>query len=123
MPSRYENITRISNVKKTSPSGETRRVTRMGTAYYPNFTNYRDVYVISQQGDRLDHLAMEYFGDESYWWVIARVNNLGKGTLVIPPGITLKIPHYDDLTGLAALFSMMDDSVYTDNIFAPLNTY
>jgi hypothetical protein len=120
MPSRYDNATQISNVKKTLPNGEIKRVTRLATVNYPTFPNQRDVYVIAQQGDRLDHLAMEYFGDESYWWVIARVNNLGKGTLVIPPGTTLKIPYYDDLSGIAALFAMMDDSVYTENVFGSM---
>lgn len=120
MPSRYDNAVQISNVKKTLPNGETKRVTRLATVNYPTFPNQRDVYVIAQQGDRLDNLAMEYFGDESYWWVIARVNNLGKGTLLIPPGMTLKIPYYDELSGIAALFDMMDDTVYTDNVFGSM---
>ena len=45
-------------------------------------------------GDRLDHLAAKFFNDETYWWVIALVNNIdypfASGGLV--PGRTLKIP-------------------------------
>jgi len=45
-------------------------------------------------GDRLDHLAAKFFGDESYWWVIAMVNNItypfASGGLI--PGTVLLIP-------------------------------
>ena len=52
---------------------------------------------------------MEYFGDESFWYVIARVNNLGRGTLSIPPGKTIRIPFYDEYSGIAALFNDFND--------------
>ncbi len=120
MPSRYDSSAQISNVKKTGPDGIIKKVRRLATTTYPQFTEQRDVYILSQQGDRLDHLAMEYFGDESYWWVIARVNNLGKGTLSIPPGTTIKIPYYDEATGIAALFNMIDDPVLMSNVFSPM---
>jgi hypothetical protein len=45
-------------------------------------------------GDRLDHLAAKFLGDDQYWWVIALVNDISypfaSGGLV--PGKTLKIP-------------------------------
>lgn len=45
-------------------------------------------------GDRLDHLAAKFMGDDQYWWLIALVNNINypfaSGGLV--PGLTLKIP-------------------------------
>jgi hypothetical protein len=37
-------------------------------------------------------LAKKYYGDESFWWVIAQANNLGKGKLSIPLGKQLRIP-------------------------------
>lgn len=46
------------------------------------------------RGERLDHLAARYFGDDGYWWVIALVNNINypfaSGGLV--PGTVLAIP-------------------------------
>ena len=51
-----------------------------------------DIYIISRVGDRLDNLANEYYGDTSLWWIIARANNIGKGDLVIPSGMQVKIP-------------------------------
>lgn len=45
-------------------------------------------------GDRLDHLSAKFLGDDSYWWVIALVNNINypfaSGGLV--PGTVLLIP-------------------------------
>jgi hypothetical protein len=52
----------------------------------------RDKYIISREGDRLDILANEMYGDIKYWWIIASANNLGKGSLLIPPGVQIRIP-------------------------------
>lgn len=47
-----------------------------------------------KRGDRLDHLAAKHWGDSSYWWVIALVNNISypfpSGGLTY--GKILKIP-------------------------------
>jgi len=51
-----------------------------------------DVYIIGQFGDRLDNLAFKYYQDSSFWWVIARANNIGKGDLVVPNGMQIRIP-------------------------------
>jgi phage tail protein X len=51
-----------------------------------------DIYIIGQVGDRLDNLAHKYYNRSSYWWIIARANNLGKGDLVVPYGIQIRIP-------------------------------
>lgn len=51
-----------------------------------------DIYIIGQIGDRLDNLAFKYYGDSSLWWIIARANNIGNGSLVVPLGLQLRIP-------------------------------
>lgn len=51
-----------------------------------------DIYIIGQVGDRLDNLAFKYYKDSSLWWIIARANNLGKGDLVVPVGMQIRIP-------------------------------
>lgn len=51
-----------------------------------------DLTVISQEGDFLDTLAYKYYGDPTLFWIIANVNNLGKGRFSVPPGTTLRIP-------------------------------
>ena len=51
-----------------------------------------DVYIISSQSDRLDLLATKYYGDPTYWWVIAVANNLNDASLFIQSGKQLRIP-------------------------------
>ena len=47
-------------------------------------------YII-EEGERLDHVAGNAYGNSSYWWVIAAASNIGWG-LQVPPGTLLKIP-------------------------------
>jgi len=63
------------------------------TTYYPIIPHsIDDTYIIASEVDYLDSLAKKYYGDESFWWVIAQANNLGKGKLSIPQGKQLRIP-------------------------------
>lgn len=64
------------------------------TAVYPESPlSENDYYVISTTGDRFDILAKEFYGDQTYWWVIASANpNVRRDTLLIEPGIQLRIP-------------------------------
>jgi hypothetical protein len=67
-----------------------------------------DIYIIGQVGDRLDNLAFKYYQDSSLWWIIARANNIGNGSLSVPIGIQLRIPQnqfeiideYKELNGI-----------------------
>ena len=64
------------------------RITR-----YPKFPKQEsDLYIISREGDRLDLLANEFYEDPRYWWVLAEANNVGKGTMIIPSGLQIRIP-------------------------------
>ena len=42
-------------------------------------------------GQRLDHLAAQYLGDSSLWWVIAAASDIGWG-LQVPAGAQIRIP-------------------------------
>ena len=52
-----------------------------------------DLYIISRVGDRLDLLASRFYETTEAWWIIAEANQIGKGTLVIPPGLQIRIPN------------------------------
>jgi hypothetical protein len=66
---------------------------QFGTTIYPNLpAQSNDVWVMTQPGDRLDLLANQYYGDQSLWWIIATVNDCGKGSLAIAPNKQLRIP-------------------------------
>ena len=60
---------------------------------YPSMP-YRDtdIYLYGKRMMRLDLLAYKYYGDVTLWPIIARVNYIGKGTLMVPPGMRIRIP-------------------------------
>ena len=64
------------------------------TSRYPEIPlSENDIYVYTTQGDRYDVLALNYYGDSSFWWIIASANpNIDLMTLVIPEGVQIRIP-------------------------------
>lgn len=78
-------------LKKTEDNKRVRSSTMMPTIE----PSTNDIYIITTPGDRLDLLSFRYYGTVSYWWIIAQANtnsNVGKGTMVIPAGLQLRIP-------------------------------
>ena len=73
---------------------------RYNTTRYPSFPKSpTDLYIISRELDRLDLLSNQFYEDPRFWWVLAKANNLGKGSLDVPKGIQLRIPYpITDLT-------------------------
>lgn len=75
-----------------------RTVTEEGKPYivnpiYPDIEETEnDFYIISSVGDRYDILARQFYGDVSYWWIIASANNSTKDNLTITPGQQIRIP-------------------------------
>jgi len=66
---------------------------RFSTVLYPKIElSENDIYILSNKTDRLDLLANKFYGDVTYWKVIAQANNIGKGTMTVEPGIRLRIP-------------------------------
>lgn len=52
-----------------------------------------DIYVITTIGDRYDTLALSYYNDSSLWWIIASSNVSERASLIVQPGIQIRIPH------------------------------
>jgi nucleoid-associated protein YgaU len=94
---RYRDAKLIPNANRIDSDGKESKVRRISTIMYPEFFTGSDTRIISQDGDRLDVLAKEFYGDERYWFVIARANNLGKGSMHIPPGEIILIPYEDGM--------------------------
>lgn len=57
------------------------------------------VYIL-QEGERLDTLAGQHYGDARLWWVIAAASGIGWG-LQVPPGTQIYIPR--DIARIAEL--------------------
>ncbi len=49
-----------------------------------------DKYFITTQGDRLDLLAQQFYGNQHLWFYIAKVN--GINTITVDPGTKIRIP-------------------------------
>jgi len=62
------------------------------TIYPPILPSDSDIVITTKLFDRLDKLALQYYNNKSLWYIIALANNLGKGSLTVPPGIELRIP-------------------------------
>jgi len=44
-----------------------------------------------REGERIDQIAGEIFGDGRLWWVLAAISNIG-WPMQLPPGTIIKIP-------------------------------
>lgn len=98
--SRYSNI---DIVKKQ----DTRKY--INTIVYPIITpKVNDVYIIAREGDRLDNLSWEYYQNPTYWWIIARANNIGKGNLFPEVGKQLRIPQ--NIESILSEYNELNDS-------------
>ena len=109
MENRYSECMIVTGSRKTDSKGDTQLVNRLSSTFYPNLDTKGDSIVLSVPGDRLDLLAKEYYGDETFWHVIAISNNLGRGTLNIPAGTLIRIPRYAEYSGISALIRTFND--------------
>jgi hypothetical protein len=51
-----------------------------------------DILIVTEEEDRLDLLANQFYGDSQLWWVIATYNNLTDIDTKLEPGLQLRIP-------------------------------
>lgn len=85
MANRYLNIA----VKKTENGNR-----YYGTTLYPTIPlSSTDIYVITDERDRYDSLANQYYGDSTLWWIISIANqSLPQNSLFPPVGAQIRIP-------------------------------
>lgn len=52
-----------------------------------------DIYIVTSEGDRLDNLAYQFYGDVSFWKIIVLANsNLTGSSLYLDSNLQLRIP-------------------------------
>ena len=85
MPNRYESIPLTRDTDQKNQMYQTN--------VYPDIpVTETDNYVITTLGDRLDLLALDFYNDMTYWWIIAAANDLPGDSIYPPVGIQLRIP-------------------------------
>lgn len=82
---RYQNIPIIKN---------SQGIRYYRDSKYPRIPlSINDIYVLTNDGDRFDLLANQYYQDPSLWWIISIANeNLPQNSLCIPVGSQIRIP-------------------------------
>ena len=84
---RYEKV-KITKLE----SGKHKGIIRQHTKFYNKISeSVDDIWVMTQEGDRLDLLANQFYGNPELWWYIARVNHLK--TMNVEPGIKIRVPN------------------------------
>jgi hypothetical protein len=84
MADRYEN----GEMKKLDDG----RIVYTSTIYPSIPLQDSDIYVVTQEGDRLDTIANQFYGDSSLWWIIATSNNIHDAPIAVDDGTILRIP-------------------------------
>lgn len=89
MSGRFES----SRLVEISPTGKK----YLRNVIYPEIPlSADDIYVITTGGDRYDTLALQFYSNVDYWWIIAIANNETVDSLVVSPGTQLRIPAYPE---------------------------
>ena len=91
-------MSRYSNTKMTRksllPKQKNNVLSYETTLYQRIHETNGDLHVISTEGDRLDNLAFQFYGDPNLWWYIAKANNIT--AMNVPAGTSLRIPASTD---------------------------
>ena len=83
--------TKIGRHKSKQNSTFESNVLSYRTTYYDKIPiRDDDVHVITQDGDRLDNMSMQFYNTPSLRWYIARANGLN--AINVPAGTNLRIP-------------------------------
>lgn len=82
----------------------------LATTIYPEVPySENDIYVYTTEGDRLDNIANQYYGDATLYWVIAIANpQTSFSSLFIPVGTQLRIP--GNLSEIISSFNQLNES-------------
>lgn len=82
---------RYSDIEITQDSNTGKRIFR-STVYNSIEESNDDIWFYTQEGDRLDLLANEYYQDQNLWWYLAIANNMKTFSYVIEAGTLFRIP-------------------------------
>ena len=80
---------------------------------YPSITlGESDLYVYTNQGDRFDILALNYYGDSSLWWIINRANPSQPSDSLYPRvGAQIRIPAPQRVADILSQYNALNGTI------------
>lgn len=87
-------MSRYNRINTISTPSQNKGATFYTTTFYPDIPlSQEDIYVLTSEGDRLDLLASQFYGDANLWWIISSANpSIPKNSINLPIGTQLRIP-------------------------------
>ena len=83
-------ISRYQNDGTTGGAAQSARaVMKIRDAMKTSSITYKTI--VLKEGERLDRIAGQVYGDGRLWWVIAAASNIG-WWMQVPPGTTIRVP-------------------------------
>lgn len=83
----------MNRYKKIQVNRDSEGIQYYSNAVFPDIPlDSEDIYAITSAGDRYDTLALQFYNNASFWWIIAGVNSFKKDSLVVAPGVQIRIP-------------------------------
>jgi len=78
------------------------------TTKYPDVPlSFNDIFVYTDEGDRFDILAQNYYSDSSLWWIISVANpQLTQMSMYPPLGVQIRIP--SDIGGVISQYERIN---------------
>ena len=71
-----------------------------------------DLYVYTNQGDRFDILALNYYGDSSLWWIINRANPSQPSDSLYPRvGAQIRIPAPQRVADILSQYNVLNGAI------------
>ena len=102
--------TRTKVFRKTRPSLEPGVKQLVGTKYPQIPLSFDDTYVYAEQGDRFDTLALQYYGNSEYWWVISIANeDLKQDSYYLPLNQQIRIPA--NIGAIESLYNALNGNI------------
>ncbi len=87
---RYAN-TRVTTHEKGRNKKRNSEFQKYNTTIYHKIPERNDdLLVVTQEGDRLDNLAFQFYGNPHLWWYIAHANGLS--SMNVEGGLQIRIP-------------------------------
>jgi|TARA_R110000744_G_scaffold79219_3_gene155685 hypothetical protein len=104
---RYTNRRVVRRVKDDQKLGNRNYV---GTKYPRIPKTFEDTYVYAEQGDRFDTLALQYYGNSEYWWVISIANeDLKQDSYYLPLNQQIRIPV--NIANIVSTYNLLNGAI------------